>query len=314
MSVADTDGIDFLTAYDEWLMVQQGFPSGTTAGEPRIDQQSHFIRNVRDMGWNADQSSVLSTYLKAALILLGLGREGRDDGNPYKSIRTVVGLGSFDFAHLMTLLGHVSSARHFNFQKWHHRFLRPEAFSGRIDNHLRGAAEYPIHNSLLSSSVLEKVHNYNATVNMRRGIGDNKGTYLLPCLFGEGSATHPSFPAGHGVAAGIGVTLLKAWFKEDYVLPDALTVKPSHDGTTLEPYLAGRDGPALTIGGELNKLAHNMTWGRNMSGVHFRVDGIEGNRLGEEVAIRILAEDKETCVEPFSGFTLTRFDGKRVTI
>ena len=39
------------------------------------------------------------------------------------------------------------------------------------------------------------------------------------------------------------------------------------DGTALVPYT----GPPLTIGGELNKLAHNMSAGRDMSGVHWRV-------------------------------------------
>jgi hypothetical protein len=314
LSVMDADGIDFLTDYDEWLVVQKGFPSGTNPGEPRMDPQPRSIRNMRDMGWNAYQSSVISTYLKAALLLLNLGREVLDDANPYKSTRSIGGFGTFDFAHLMTLLGQITTAGHFNFQKWHHRTLRPEAFGGRIHNHLRGLAHYPIHESILQSVAIDKIFEYNTTSNKRRGIGNEKGSYLLPCLFGEGSPTHPSFPAGHGVAAGIAASLLKAWFQEDYVLPDSLTVKPNRDGTSLEPYIAGRDGPALTIGGELNKLAHNMTLGRSMSGIHYRMDGVAGNRLGEELAVRILAEVQMTCLEPFDGFTLTKFDGEKITI
>jgi hypothetical protein len=266
------------------------------------------------MGWNADQSSINSTYLKAGLILLSLGRVALDDGNPYKSTRVVGGLGTFDIAHLENLLGHCAIARHSNFQKWRHRRLRPEAFGGRVHNHIRGAASYPIHNTLLASKVLDRIYEYNATINKRRGNGDGKGTHLLPCELEEGAATHPSFPAAHGVSAGIGATLLKAWFNEDFVLPDSMTVMANSEGTALSPYKAGRDGPPLTIGGELNKLAYNITWGRNMSGVHYLGDGVAGNFLGEAIAIRLLVEARETYVERFDGFTLTKFDGKTISI
>ena len=69
VSVTESEGVDFLTAYDEFLVAQRGFPKGTTPGDPRLDTTPRFMRNIRDMGWNADQSAVLSTYLKAALIL-----------------------------------------------------------------------------------------------------------------------------------------------------------------------------------------------------------------------------------------------------
>jgi hypothetical protein len=266
------------------------------------------------MGWNADQSGVISTYMKAAFMLLDLGREALDDGNPYKSSRTVGALGAFDYTHLMTLLGHVSIGRHSNFLKWHHRRLRPEAFGGRVHNLMTKKANYPIHGDLFASPALSMIFDYNAKINQRRNVGDGKGTFLLPTLFGEGCPTHPSYPAGHGSAAGVGATVLKAWFKEDFIFPDTMTVKPTADGTGLEPYVAGRDGEPLTIGGELNKLAYNITWGRNMSGIHFLDDGIAGNKLGEELAIRFLNEARETYAEAFNGFKLTKFDGTQVSI
>lgn len=61
--------------------------------------------------------------------------------------------------------------------------------------------------------------------------------------------------------------------------------------------MAGVDGPPLTLGGELNKLAHNLSIGRDMSGVPWRADDVEGNRQGEEVAIRLLREEKKGMPE-----------------
>jgi hypothetical protein len=87
-------------------------------------------------------------------------------------------------------------------------------------------------------------------------------------------------------------------------------VQPTPDGLALVPY----DGPALTLGGELNKLAHNLTWGRSMGGVHRRADNVAGVRQGEEVAVRILEEEMAIYPEQFGGFTLTKFDGETITL
>lgn len=61
-------------------------------------------------------------------------------------------------------------------------------------------------------------------------------------------------------------------------------------------------------------LGHNLSWGRDMSGVHWRTDNDGGNLIGENVAIRILKEDRLTYPERFDGFTLHRFDGTTITI
>jgi len=314
ISLIETNGLEFITGYEEWLAAQRGFPKGSTIGETPMDPQPRYIRNARDMGWCADQSSINRTYLNAGLLLLGLGRKALSPANPYKSTHFVGGLGTFDISHLEILLGQAAYARNFCYQKWLHRRMRPEAFSGRIHNHLEKRATYPIDELLLNSASLERIHRRNALVNNRRRLNDGKGTYLLPTLWGEGCPTHPSYPQGHGTAAGIGVTLLKAWFDEDFVLPEAITVMPNVDGTQLSPYRYGRDGPPLTIGGELNKLAYNITWGRNMSGLHFFSDGIAANSLGEAMVIRLLREDRGLVAEQFSGFSFTKFDGTKVTI
>ncbi|MBC8122640.1 MAG: phosphoesterase, partial [Gemmatimonadaceae bacterium] len=70
----------------------------------------------------------------------------------------------------------------------------------------------------------------------------------------------------------------------------------------------------LTIGGELDKLAANVTIGLSLAGIHYRSDSLSGLKLGEDVAITILRDLKLTYNESFAGFSLTRFDGTQITI
>lgn len=301
-------GRDFLTSFSEWLAVQSGVPNPApdVFGEPR------FIRSVRDLGHLAGSDSIYSVYFRAALVLPRLGAVV-DDGNPYKNSQRQSGFATFGLAHLLMLIGSVHKAeRHTWYQKWHvHRHLRPEAYGGLVDNHLQGRATYPLHAELLSSPVLKKIAAYNHHLNSVR-FGTDEASVLLPQEFPAGSPAHPSAPAGHAVSAGACITILKAWFKEDTPLSEA--VQPNRDGTDLEPYTPGADGP-LTVGGELNKLAHNLAEGRNMSGVHWRVsDNLTGLFQGEEVAIRLLREARATYPEQFASFTLTKFDHTKITI
>jgi hypothetical protein len=327
--VIDGNGIDFLTTYDEWLCAQRGFPVENNPfnypvceqGEQVFDKTPRFIHTVRSMGQNAGQDSIYSAYFRAAQILSTLDDgdpSPADPGNPYAGSTRQSGFATFGTAHLLMLVGSANKAeRHTWYQKWNmHRFLRPEAFSGRVHNVRTGAADYPVHQRLLDSPVLDRVFDYNQRVNRRRDIGGGGGSYLLPMLFATGSPTHPSFPSGHAFSAGACVTILKAWFRttgeDDFEIPDP--VKPGRDGRRLEPYQVGKDGPKLTVGGELNKLGHNLSRGRDMSGVHWRADDVEGLRQGEEVALRILREARPTYPEPFKGFTLTKFDGTTITV
>jgi len=126
--------------------------------------------------------------------------------------------------------------------------------------------------------------------------------------FPEGCPTHPAYGAGHATVAGACVTMLKAFFDESFVLPE--TVVPTDDGLALATF----QGPALTVGGELNKLAYNVANGRNIAGVHWRSDATESLKLGEEVAIRFMREEKSCFNETFTGFSLTKFDGTTITV
>ena len=104
-------------------------------------------------------------------------------------------------------------------------------------------------------------------------------------------------------------TLLKAFFDEGRVVADPVQPDP-RDPTKLVPY----NGPPLTVGGELNKMALNFGGGRNWAGIHWRSDAAASMAIGEAVAIAMLRDERTTYREAFDGFSFTRFDGSRVTV
>lgn len=309
-------GEDFMTAFPEWLNVQNGGP--VVGGFPPFDPVNRFPRNGRDLGMVASFDRIYSAYFRAVLILQAIFPfapvAGLDASFPFPVGSRQAAFTNFGLAHLTEMIGAVGkSERHVWYQKWQvHRRLRPEAYGGLVHRVKVDGADYPIHSDLMTqSTVLDKVYAANQARNSARGLGSN-GSYLLSQVLRGGSPSHPSYPAGHGITAGACVTVLKAFYNEDALFPQPRKV--SADGTTTVPYVVGVDGPALTMGGELNKLAHNLSLGRDMSGVHWRTDSVEGNRLGEELAIRWLHEQKSTYPFPFSGFNLRKFDGTQIVI
>ncbi|MCG8537031.1 MAG: hypothetical protein MI808_18210, partial [Pseudomonadales bacterium] len=66
----------------------------------------------------------------------------------------------------------------------------------------------------------------------------------------------------------------------------------------------------LTLEGELNKLAANISIGRNMAGVHYFSDYYDSLRMGEEIAIGIL-EEQALCykTDPFV-LAVPTYDGE----
>jgi hypothetical protein len=307
---------EFITTYDEWLNSQNGFPRDSRPPALPLDPSLRYPQNARDLAVVAASDLVNSPYVRATLVMLQAFEDEipPDDANPYADSMRQSGFATFGAAHLLDLIGKAPNAeRHAYFQKWQvHRYLRPEAGGGRVHNLLTGRADYPIHPDLtVRSSALEHIFEHNREINARR-LGVGEGTYLLPQQSRSGAPSNPSFTSGHAFTAGACVTMLKAWVLEDVAFPDP--VQPTPDGLALVAYVPGVDGPELTLGGELNKLAHNVTWGRSMGGAHWRTDNVEGIRQGEEVALRILREEMALYPEPFGGFTLTKFDGETITL
>jgi membrane-associated phospholipid phosphatase len=301
-------GSDFLTTFSDWLAVQDGDDRTALPLNP-FDGTQRFIRNLRDLANYVHFDALYEAHLNACLILLSIPAPF-DPGNPYVASRTQDGFGTFGPPHILTLLTEVATRtlKAEWFQKWFvHRRLRPEEFGGRIEVHRPGGVaedryEGMIDEEILNSSVLAQI------------IGQF-GTALLPQVFPEGAPTHPSYGAGHASVAGACVTILKAWFDESFVLPGPVLV-PDADGTALVPLTSVTPAVPpvqLTVGGELNKLAANIAIGRNAAGVHWRSDYTGSVKLGEEIAIRILQEQRPTYNEDHH-FSLTKFDGTAITI
>lgn len=287
-------GVDYLIRYSDWLSAQNG---NGVFDYPK-DPTPRYIRNGRDLAEWVHIDVLFQGYFNAMLLLLGMNAPF-DKNNPYTKSVTQYGFGTFGPPHIAALVCEVATRalKAVWFQKWFvHRRLRPEEFAGRLHNHVTKAVTYPIHSEILNSAVLPEVQ--------RR-----TGSYLLPMAFPEGCPTHPAYGAGHATVAGACTTILKAWFDESYVIPNPVVASP--DGLTLQPYTGAA---SLTVGGELNKLASNVATGRNIAGVHWRSDATESLKLGEAVAIGLLLDFKGCYNEKFDGFSLTKFDGTRVTV
>ncbi|QHQ34120.1 bromoperoxidase [Algicella marina] len=159
----------------------------------------------------------------------------------------------------------------------------------------------------------------------------NSCNALLPMAFPEGSPMHPAYGAGHATVAGGCVTMLKAFFEMfencDSFKERELRVndcgKHVERGGTEVVYVPTDDGKALkkddkfkgalTIQGELDKLAANISIGRNMAGVHYYSDYYDSLRMGERIAVGILLEQAPTYNESME-MRFKSFDGDMITV
>ena len=332
-------GSDWMMSdFKYWLAVQNG---NDTKEKDKFDEEARrFIRNPRDLANYVHFDQLHQAYFNACLFLLSerylefvplrdkpltldqRSPEGEGfefpftDGNPYKGLDNQEGFGTFGAPHILSLVSEVSTRalKAVWYEKWFvHRRLRPEEFGGRIHVHLDddNDVRYPIDSEIIESLTHGHLsHHFGPNADADKRFEN----YLLPQVFPEGSPMHPAYGAGHATVAGACVTVLKAWFDEGQVIQNPLV--PTEDGTELTEY-QGSD--KLTVGGELNKLAANISLGRNMAGVHWRSDHDESLLLGEAVAINLMQEQFLTFNEKRSDgsppfFELTKFDGHRIKI
>jgi hypothetical protein len=293
-----TPELDYLTSVDDWLASQNG-----GAASVKHASAYRYIRTLRDLAAYVQLDFTFQAFQTACLVLFGMQRttdaqftyKGApyDSRNPYRGAKTQQGFVTFGVSQALDLVARVASDALTAswYHKWCvHRRARPEEFGGRVHQTRRGAARDPLHGDLLASRALELTH-------------DAHGTWLLPVAYAEGAPLHPSYPSGHAVIAGACATVLKAFFDESFPIDDP--VLPTADGSALEPYT----GAPLTVGGELDKLATNIAFGRNAAGIHWRSDALAGLRLGEDVALSVLTDLRLCAAEDFRGYGLTRFDG-----
>jgi PAP2 superfamily len=287
-------GVEYMTDYDYWLAIQNG---GAPGPQQYVGTSGRYVITGRDLTEWVHRDFSHQGGTNAVFILLASGVP-LAPGNPYLTSATQAGNFTLGTSQILDLVASVAnlSLQACWFQKWSvHRRVRPEAFAGNIHNRLKFGRQYPIHADVLGSAALKEVQK-------------RYGGALLPMAYTEGSPVHPSYPAGHATFAGAWATVLKAFFNTN--APILNPEVPDATGANLVPYL----GDPLTAGNEIDKLASNISIGRDAAGVHWRTDGEQGMNLGEQVAIRMLQDVRRSFNESFVGFAFTKFDGTPVTI
>ncbi len=338
-------GKDYMTTWEEWLDVQHGadvsqledYVSTSNANARR------FIHTPRDLATYVHYDALYEAYLNACLILLGLGTPF-DPGIPFQEPNNrdhQQGFAHFGGPHILSLVTEVATRalKAVRFQKYNiHRRCRPEVLAARVHKqedlkHMAPEIK-EMYSHLFHCGILPEVAAKNG-----------KDNYLLPMAFCEGSPMHPAYGAGHATVAGACVTILKAFFDHGQhleVVPtteitsDSLKVFKSAKKGILKSdihssnlaYVSVNHGKELkavpvlnvrneidhlTVEGELNKLASNISIGRNWAGVHYFSDYYESLLMGEQIAIGILEEQKIMFGENFH-MTVPKFDGTSIRI
>jgi len=335
-------GLDFMTDYNTWLSVQQGV---TPAERNRFTGRKVFIRDGRQLaGWvHFDPSAQFG--LHTALLLLSMQeratRTNQDllnPGNPYLASQNQEGFATFGNPHVLNLVWEVATRalKGVWYVKWfNERRIRPEGLGGRINNTLLGSPppvkpeRYGINKQIgrldtqPGADILRRIFSHNNDQNAAHGRPAG-GTFLLPQAFPEGSPMHPAYVGGHSVIAGAWATVIKGLFNGKFEITDPtpsgdippgldVALIPSDDGTGLVPYRGPGSNQALTLEGEVNKMASNVAFGRNWGGVHYRSDDAEGLRIGEYVGVSILQEQARGF-NPEHFFELTLLNGITIRI
>ena len=303
-------GSNYMTSVAEYQLIQNGGDSGRPVA---FDSTFRYLRNGRDLAAYTHVDVLYQGYFVAFLVLAGIGAPA-NPGNPYIGSLTekaFAALGGPDAA--ATLAEMATRALK---ASWYHKWikdlrLRPEEYGALVHARKTGTSPFPqaaaaLHDDVLNSTALALTF---ATY----------GTYLLPQAFPEGSPTHPCYPTGHGAVGGACITALKFFFDGSQKIRPLLTgagrdvFVPSTDGLSLNTY-TGADRNSLDINGELNKLAHNVSFGHGIhSGIHFRSSTYWSILLGEQVALSVLQDRAESYNEPFT-VQITKFDGTTATI
>jgi hypothetical protein len=323
---------------------------GSPSGQALRGQPRRFIHTPRDLATYVHFDALYQAYLNACLILLRNGTpfdpafnnlSGPGFFNVLVNAATGAvkqtnagGFALYGGPHILTLVTEVATRalKAVRFQKFNtHIRLRPEALAGRLEAAKKiekahpdvcGAFSATLEDLKPTAKAIEK-HNSSLPPSQK-----SASTVLLPMAFAEGSPMHPAYGAGHATVAGACVTVLKAFFDTSAVLvdldgmiafrtaeqiaasgkkPQYVKIVTTNDGKDLE---ARPIECPLTLEGELNKLAANISIGRNMAGVHYFTDYYDSVRMGEEIAIGMLEE--QALGYPTDPFVMSvpTFDGE----
>ena len=293
-------GIDYMMDAATFQQVQNGIDTGL---RNQLDPQPRYLNSGRGLGAYTHLDVLYQAYFTAYLVLNTIGVPV-NPGNPYADSRTQNGFGTFgqpDFAATVAAIAGFALNCVW-YHKWYvHLRQRPESGGAIVRQILTG------HGRTLDGRVNDNVLNSMAVQSSFARYGD----YFLSQAFPEGSPTHPAYPTGHGVVAGACITILKFFFDGDFVIPHP--VVPSSGGRSLVPYTGG-DAGQITVNGELNKLAHNISFGHGIhAGIHWRSDTDSSIQLGEALAISVLQDRARTYNERFT-VNFTKIDGTTATV
>ncbi len=334
---------NYLIDWNIWLQAQNGQDLRDNAILFNVAEARRFITFPRDVATYVHDDALYESYLNACLILLSMGTPF-DSGFAKQSGQGELFLNSLDvngaldletharqaggFAlyggpHILTLVTEVATRalKAVRYQKFNnHLRLRPEALAARIHRAIQIETDFPNIGTMFSNLGAAIGPTVAEVTALNTAAG--QPTSLLPMAFQEGSPMHPSYGAGHATVAGACVTILKAFFDTSCLFvrrggQDIFSRYQSGDSAV--EYTASANGssldeatgqPFLSLEGELNKLAANISIGRNMAGVHYFSDYYDSLRMGEQIALGIL-EEQALCypTDPFI-LSIPTFDGK----
>jgi hypothetical protein len=310
--VTNKSGADFMLEEVEFQQVQNGIATGeslTPLASPL------YLHDGRGLAAYTHDDVLYQAYFIAYLVLNTINSPNNppplNPGNPYvppnTSAKTQNGFGTMGQPDIAATLTAVAGAaiKAVWYPKWYvHLRHRPESGGGIVYLQKSGRGntiQGHVSNTVLNSIAVQKSFAANHS-------------YFLSQAFPEGSPTHPAYPTGHGAVAGACITVLKFFFDGSFVIPKAKLLMPSSDGNTVVSYTPPAGEPAMTVDGELHKLAHNISFGHGIhAGIHWRSDTDTSIELGEAVALRYLREYAQTYNEKFT-IKLTKVDGTVATI
>lgn len=295
----------------------------------RFQNLPKFLYRGRCLGEAVHNDQLFQFYYNAAMILNNLDAP-LDPGfisGPNEKEFTSFG-GPVDILH------HVADVagfalKHAWFGKWIiNRKIRPEALSILIHNQKNNISGFNfINNILINNQILDDIQI------LHQDYYNVSNSYLLSQQFFEGSPTHPSTYAGHSLVAGACCTILKIFYDGNTLwqnLPRIadgtkrvsnesgtntfIIAQSNSNGTDLINYSGNISN--ITVNSELNKLAENISLGRDIAGVHYRSDN--GIEIGEQVAIYYMKNIISTYNQTYNGtapiLTLEKFNGEVITI
>ena len=295
-------GLDYMTDITTFQAVQNGIDTGFTNMEASTPQ---YLHNGRGLAAYTNVDELFQAYFTAYLALKTMKIKA-NPANPYMGSKTQNAFGTFggpDVAATMAFIAKIALNAVW-YQKWLvHLRHRPESGGGLVHLIKTGAGaglSRQLHNKVLKSDAVKEAHKKNHS-------------YLLSQPFPSGSPAHPAYPTGHGTVGGACITVLKFFFDGNSVIPNPTVSAP--DGLSLQPYsYTGTDTDLLRVNGELNKLAHNVSFGHGIhADIHWRSDTDDSMLLGEAVAISALQDLAKTYHEHFS-IPIQKLDGTTATI